>query len=848
MWSFPSLDTVLQDLRYGVRMMRRSPAIALVAIVSLGLGIGGAAAVFGLADALLLRELPVKAPHQLAIFRWASGPVSVFESLTGNAQRNEQDFSVSSTSFSRPAFEAMRHALAGRADVFGFAELFRVNLSIDGRADVANGYVVSGNYFSALGLSPADGRLIGDSDDRPQAAPVAVLSHAFWQRRFGAASAVGRQVVLNGVPFTIAGVAPAGFRGTWQVGEEHDVIVPMASYDAVYRGNSSSPNYWFVLVMARLAPGVRPEQLQAAADLVVKRTTAAARPQLTPADLPRVSVEPGSRGQTESRDAVREPLTTMALVIGIVLLVACANVANLMLARGRARARELTIRVAIGAGRARVVRQLLTEGLLLALAGGGIGLLLAKFIAAALLPALTGSASILDDAGLYWRVATFTVGAALGCTLLFGVVPALRATDLRLASGLQEAARSAAGGRHRSPLAGALVVVQVALSVLLVTVAALLIVSLRSLERIDPGFDAESVIMFRIDPRQNGYEGARARALMETTLEGLRRIPGVRAASFSSHPLIAGAADVTSARPPGTPAPVSGSAEAQQFIAEHRAWRLVIDDAFLTTMGIRLRSGRHLSPSDAEGTPLVAVVNESLAKQLFGTTDALGRRFVLGLGANSPAVEIVGVSVDAKYTSLRRPAPPTFYVSYRQRATWGSNFVVRTALEPSVIADQVREAMRAIDPALPVSNLRTQREQIQLSLQRERLFARLATLLGGVTIVLVMIGLYGLLAYSVARRTPELGLRMALGADRRTVRWMVLKQSLLLTAAGLAIGIPGAIGSGRFVSSLLFGISPASPFAVTTAACLMAGVSLLAAFIPAHRASRVEPVVALRTE
>jgi predicted permease len=843
------MDTILQDLRYGARMMRRSPAVALVAIVSLGLGIGGAAAVFGLADALLLRQLPVKAPRELALFRWASGRVSVFESLNGNAQRNEQDFSVSSTSFSRPAFDAMRTELAGRADVFGFAELYRVNLSLDGRADVANGYVVSGNYYSALGLSAAEGRLITDSDDRTDAPPVAVLSHAFWQRRFAGGSALGRQLILNGVSFTIVGVAPKGFRGTLQIGQDHDVIVPMASYDALYRGErSTSPNYWWLLVMARVAPGVQLEQLQSAADLIVKRATAAARPQLTPADLPRVSVEPGHRGQTESREAVREPLTTMALVIGIVLLVACANVANLMLARGRARVRELTIRVAIGAGRARVVRQLLTEGLLLALGGGAVGLLLAKFIAAALLPALTGSASILDDAGLYWRVGLFTVSAATGCTLLFGVVPALRATDVRLASGLQEAARSTTSGRHRNPLASALVIVQVALSVLLVAAAALLIVSLRSLERIDPGFDAENVLAFRLDPRQNGYEGPRARALMESTLDRLRRIPGVRAASFSSHALISGAADVTAARPAGTAAPVSGSAESQQFISEHRAWRLVVDEEFLTTMGIRLRAGRQLSSSDTDGAPVVAIVNESLAKQLFGTTEVVGRHFVLGLGSNSPETEIVGVSADVRYTSLRRPPPPTFYVSYRQRATWGSNFVVRASLEPTVIAEQVRATMRELDPALPVSNMRTQREQIQMSLQRERLFAQLATLLGGVTLILAMIGLYGLLAYSVTQRTPELGLRMALGADRSSVRWMVLKQSLVLVVAGLAIGIPAAIGGNRFVSSLLFNISPSSPLALIVASGIMLAVSLLAAFLPAHRASRVDPMVALRAE
>jgi predicted permease len=678
---------------------------------------------------------------------------------------------------------------------------------------------------------------------------VAVISHSAWQRRFNGASVIGKQLALNGIPFTVIGVGPANFRGTAQVAQEFDVIVPMSTYDSVNRSTqAASPNYWWILVMARLHSGVRLEQVRPAADLIVKRTTAEARPQLTPADLPRVALEPGNRGQTESRDSVREPLTTMALVVGIVLLVACANVANLLLARGRARVKELTVRVAIGAGRARVVRQLVTEGLVLAVGGGLVGLLLARFVAVALLPALTGSPSILEDTALYWRVGLFTMAAAMGCTLLFGVIPALRATDLHLASGLQEATRASTATRHRSPLAGALVAIQVALSIVLVTASALLVSSLRGLEGVDPGFNPENVLTFRLDPVQNGYQGPRARLLIENALARLRAIPGVRAASFSSHGLISGQSDATAARPAGAPSPESGGPGAQEFIASHRAWRLIVDEEFLPTIGIPLRSGRHLRASDTEGTLPVAVINESLAKQLFGTTDVLNRRFAVALGPKSPVFEIVGVSADAKYTSLRRPAPPTLYVSYRQRAAFGTTFVVRTSLEPMPIAEQVRTTIGALDPTLAISNLRTQREQIEVSLRRERLFARLATLLGGVTLLLAMIGLYGSLTYSVTRRTPELGLRMALGADRSSVRRMVLKQSLALVATGLAIGIPAAIGGSRFVSSLLFNISPTSPLALVVAAGIMLGVSLIAAFVPAHRASRVDPMVALRAE
>ena len=848
MSAFGGLESLVQDVRYGARMLRRAPAFAAIATLSLGLGIGGAAAVFGLADSLLLRELPVRDPAQLAIFRWSSGPVSVFESLNGNTQQGEGNFSISSTSFSRPGFEEVRSTLADRAEVFGFADLYRINLSIDGRAEVGYGHVVSGNYYGALNLAPAAGRLIADTDDRTGAPPVAVLSHAYWQRRFGGASATGRQLAVNGMAFTIVGVAPAGFRGTLQVGQEHDVIIPMAWYDAVFRTDASNPHYWWILMMARLRPGVRPEQIQPAADLAIKRTTAAAQPQLTAGDLPRVTVEPGHRGQTETRDAIREPLRTMALVIAIVLLVACANVANLMLARGRARVRELTIRVAIGAARRRVVRQLMTEGLMLAIAGGILGLLMARFIAVALLPALTGSASMLDDGGLYWRVGLFTVVTAIVCTVLFGVVPALRATDVKLAAGLQEGARAGTSARQRSPLAGALVVIQVALSTVLVAAAALLAMSLRALERVDPGFDPGNVLVFRLDPRENGYEGHSARNLIDTTLDRLRRLPGVRSASFSSHPLIAGMSDVTAARPAGAPAPAPGSAEAREFIAAHRAWRMVIDDDFLATMGIRLRSGRALGRADSERAQPAAVVNESLARQLFGTLDVLGRQFTIGLGATTPPIAIVGVSADAKYTSLRRPAPPTFYVSYRQRATGSAAFVVRSGLDPAALAEQVRETIRAIDPALPVSNLRTQREQNALSLGRERLFAQLATVLGGVTLLLATIGLYGLLSYGVTRRMPELGLRMALGADRAMVRWMVVRQSLALVGTGLAIGVPAALGSGRFFASLLFDISPSSPVALMLSAAMMLTVALAATLVPAWRASRVDPATALRAD
>lgn len=848
MWGFRTLDTVVQDLRYGTRMLRRSPLVTLVAIVSLAIGIGSTAAVFSLFDALLFRKLAVRAPDELILFRWASGTVQSFESLAGYGSFNEEGYS--STSFAQVAFESLRDGLKGKAEVFGFADLYSVNVSIDGRPERAEGLAVSGNYFSDLGVAAAAGRLIGESDDRPTASPVAVIGYDFWQRRFGGADPVGRLLILNGSPLTIVGVAARGFHGTLQVEEEHDVIVPLSVYPSVnVVENAADPNTWWVLVMGRLRPGVRLEHVQPDADVILKRTVATARPQMSAKDLPRMLVEPGARAQTENRDEIREPLWSMALVVLVVLLVACANVANLLLARGRARVRELAVRVAIGASRLRLIRQLLIEGLLLAAIGSALGLAFATSAASSLLPALgfAPGPSIAAN-GLDWRVVLFTVLLATSCSLVFGLAPALRATDVRLAASLQEAARSTSGSRQRGRLGGALVIVQVALSMLLVTIAVLLVYSVRSLERVNPGFQSDGILLFRMDPSQNGYQTERSRNLYATAVERLAALPGIRSVSLSSHMLISGSSSIGIARRAGAPAPDRDSPEAERFGREHRAWRLTVSDDFFRTFGIAMMAGRSFGTADTDKSQLVAVINESLSRQLFGSTDALGKRFVLGLDPENPEIEVVGVSADARYTSIRRDPPPTVYLNYRQQDAGSATFALRAAADPLAMVETVRETMRHLDPSLPLYDVGTQADQVLRSLRRERLFARLATLLGSVTLLLAGIGLYGLLAYAVTRRTPEIGVRMALGAERATVRWMILRQSLVLVVAGLALGVPGAIAGSRFVESMLFGLSPTNPFAIATAATIMLAISLAASLVPAQRAARVDPMVALRSE
>jgi predicted permease len=392
------------------------------------------------------------------------------------------------------------------------------------------------------------------------------------------------------------------------------------------------------------------------------------------------------------------------------------------------------------------------------------------------------------------------------------------------------------------------VVLQVGLSTMLLTAAGLLVHSVRNLERVDPGFDPQNTLVFTVDPQLNGYEREQTRNFHSRALDRLAGLPGVRSASLSSHALIANSSSIGVSRPAGTPAPPPGSADARAFERKNLVWRQTVDGRFFETLGIPLLQGRTFARSDTSTAQPVAIVNRSLARQLFGTTDAIGRRFVFGLGDKNPEIEVIGIVADAKYTSMRREAPPTAYLHYLQQPIGRATYEIRTATNPAWHAPAVREAMRELDATLPLTNLRTLDDQIGQSLRREHLFARLATLLGGVTLVLSAIGLYGLLAYSVTRRTPEIGIRMALGAARGAVRWMVVRRSLVLVTMGLALGIAGAIAGTRVIESLLFGLTPTDPAAIAAAVAIMLGVSLAAAYVPARRASRVDPIVALRTE
>jgi predicted permease len=848
MWSFRPLDTFIQDVRFGTRLLRRSPAFTIVAVLSLAIGIGATTAVFSLADAMLFRKLPVESPDDLALFQWRSGPRDPAPFLSGSSWGDAT--MNGSTSFSFPTYEAFRNEAARIARVVGFARLGGdVNLTIGRDSEVATGQLVSGNYYSTLGVRPAAGRLLLDTDDRTGAPHVAVISHAFWVRRFGGASdTVGRTVIVNRVPVTIVGVTPRGFHGT-VIGESPSISLPIAVRRAIdNRGQWSSPSYWWVLVMARLEPGVSPDALQTALDGVLKRTAAEGAPTLAANELPRLELLPGAQGQNDVRAAGRSPLSIMALVVSMVLLVACANIANLLLVRGTVRTREVALRAAIGASRVRLVRQLLTESVVLASLGSIGGLLVANSVAAALLPALSGSSIDAFDLRTGWRVFAFTAVVAGMCSAFFGVVPALRMTRVGIAAGLQESTRGTSASPRSVSLTGILVVVQVALSVLLVIVGSLLVRSVRNLQSVNTGFDATNTLLFNVNPVRSGYDQPRTRTILEQIQERLSTLPGVRSASFSHTGPISGGEAIGAGLPLDAPAVAPDSLEEHELRDRYRTWRLTVDDRFFETMGIPMLRGRSFSRGDSATAPPVAVINRALATQLFGRIDVVGRQFKFSSRAYTAVVDIVGVCADAKYASLRTESPPTVYVSYRQSPAGAMTFEIKTIRDPMAVVPLARETVRAIDPHLPITSIRTQEAQIQQALMRERLMAALATVLGLVTVLLAGVGLYGMLAYSVSRRVPEIGIRLALGAEPSALRWMVIRGALVLVCVGVAIGVTAARLGTSVVESLLFGLSPTDPVTFLLAAVVMMSIGCTAAYFPARRAARVDPMTALRAE
>jgi macrolide transport system ATP-binding/permease protein len=847
MWGWRWVETFLQDVRYGLRQLRRNPGFTAVAILTLALGIGANTAIFSLIDAVLLNLLPVKDPQELVLLS-RTDPHGSFE-ITNSG--------YSGLSFAYPFVEQLRSQRQVFSSVFGFVPMGwgkgDVNVSVDGRAGMATGTMVTGGYFSGLGITPVLGRTIRDSDVKENAPRVAVISYDYWTRRFGRApSAAGKAITLNGVPFTIVGVAPPEFFGV-QPDYKPDVWIPLVPEARLgawgmpppYSLNIfTRPDWWWVMVMGRIRPGVTTEQALAVARLTFLQSAAAATKEaFKPADAPQLTLRPARRGLDTLRREFSEPLWTLMIVAGFVLLIACANIATLLLARGAARRREIGIRLALGAPRLRLARQFMTESLLLSGAGGALGLLIAGWGSRVLLLLMSrGGQNTPVEPHIDLTVLGFTAGVSLLTGILFGLAPAVHSTRRDAAPALKEVTSSLTAPGSRLRLGSALVIAQVALALMLLAGAGLFVRTLMNLENVNLGFNRSDLLVFTIDPTKSGYEGQRVLHVLESVRERLQQVPGVQAATLTgSRPLTGWGSD----------APISIEGYQVPPGRSHQIEFQTVGPDFCQTMQIRLLLGRCIAERDTAKSKKVAVVEQGMARYYFGDSNPIGRRFSFSDTLDpADAYEIIGVVENTRYRSLRAADSRTLYIPYTQ-TSWpvgAMNFEVRTAGDPGAFVPGVRDAVHEIDADLALADVKTQTQLMAEALWQQRLFAVLCSFFGALALLLSSIGLYGLMAYSVARRIHEIGVRMALGAQRSDILNMVLGQGAKLMTVGVAIGIMGALALTRFMSSQLYGVKPTDPLTFVVVSLILIVVALLACYIPTRRAAKVDPMVALRYE
>jgi predicted permease len=849
------IETIWQDLRYGMRMLARSPVFTAVAVLSLALGIGANTALFSLVDEVLLKMLPVKKPGELVLFNWLSGPNRMVRGISGTIITDPATGLGGSGSFSYLTFERLRDHSTTLSDVFAFAPLDQVNVDMEGQAEIAGGQFVSGGYYAGLGAQAILGRTISEADDQAGASPVVVITHRYWKRRFGLdPKVIGKTINVNNVPFTIIGVTPPEFSGALQIGQSPDLSIPMAMEPRVSPDdhNLVQPWFWWLQIMGRLKPGVSDAQARASLEEIFQQSALEgwqalqARMQARgqevshePRDVPALRISPGGQGLTELRRKYSQPLMVLMAVVGLVLLIACVNVANLLLARAATRQKEIAVRLAMGASRSRLIRQLLTESVLLAILGGALGILFAYWAKDMLLALRAwGGGALVLDLKLDIRVLGFTTAVCLITGILFGLAPALRATRIDLTPALKDGARTLSAGSC-SLLSKGLIVMQVALSLLLLIGAGLFVGTLRNLQNVDVGFNRENLLLFKIDPELTGYKDAQIMNLYQQLVERIEAVPGVRSVTLSRHPLLSGRSRF---------GPISAQGYAPQSGEDDDVYANIVAPNFFETMEMPILLGRSLSPRDDQHAPKVAVINQTMARKYFGDENPIGRRFGFGGPETSGQIEVVGVARDAKYTDLRRETPPTFYVPYQQEAPGQMTFAVRAADDATALIASIRETVREADQKLPLSDVRTQSQQVNKSIAQERLFATLSGFFGLLALLLASIGLYGVMSYSVAHRTNEIGIRLALGAQRSDVIRLVLRETLLLVLMGLVIGLGAALASTRLISSMLFGLTPNDPGIILLAILLLIAVATLAGYLPARRASRVDPIVALRYE
>ncbi|MGH9850514.1 MAG: ADOP family duplicated permease [Blastocatellia bacterium] len=840
MWGWAGLERLGQDLRFGLRMLRKNPGFSLVAILTLALGIGANTAIFSLFDALMLRTLPVREPEQLVLFKRGEA-----------ANRTIYDVAY-------PTFERLREQPQVFADVAANWLIERSETADSSGADSGQVRVgmASGNYFSTLGVQAVSGRTFTPDDNRvPGGHPVAVISHGYWQRRFGLApDIVGRTLTLTGTTYTIIGVTPRGFTGEW-VGRPADLWVPFMMASQVMPEVPGGPSKFPALMIGRLKPSVTMAQAQVASQLIYQQgLMEEAGSNLTPEQRQfiaqrSIELESAASGYSAQRQALTQPLAILAGMVGLLLLAVCANVANLLLARAATREREMAVRQALGAGRLRIAQQLLMESLLLAAASGAVGLLFAVWgtnLLAAMLTAGPLSTGIEDNSvalelRLDGRVIACAALLGLLTSLIFGLAPAFRSSKVALTAALKERSASASNGRGRFSLGKMLVIAQVALSLVLLVGAGLFVRTLRNLQTQDTGFERNNLLLVWAAPVRTGRTVPALADFAQTVQARLSALPKVKSVSVSTGGLMDGNVRGTQSET----LQVQGQTPKPGLTISS----LGISPGFFATVGTPLVAGRDFTARDNETAPQVAILSETMARFFFGNENPVGKRFNAMGGAGFP-IEIVGVAKDAKL-GTPRDQRGAWYFPYRQNARFlrlNWCVAVRTASDSTALTASVNQALRELDPNLPVLRVTTIEGQLNRVLAQERLIATLSGFFGILAVLLACLGLYGVISYTVARRTNEIGLRLALGATPASVLWLVLKESLWLVLGGIALGVPLALAGTRLISTRLFGVSPTDPLTLAVAIFFMVAVATLAALLPARRAASVDPMVALRHE
>jgi predicted permease len=848
-----------------LRLLAKEPGFAAVAVLTLALCIGANTAIFSVINTVMFKALPVRDPSHLMLLEWTmkTGPKLHSHSSYGDCDNQRQGAGQHGCSLSKPFLDEVREH-GPFSSLAEFASGGEMTVSGNGGVHRARAQYVSGDYFRALGVGAALGRVLVPADDKPGAPAVVVLTNGYWQRQFGAdPSVVGKTLNLNGVPFTVAGVADAAF-AYLTPGNVHDFSVALSQRRNLQVGWKWMPSQedagsWWIVSAGRLKPGISvPAAESQLTSMFAYNLLHAERPVANAEDQPAIKLLSAQTGLTGLRGRVSTMLYVLMIAVAIVLLIGCANVAGLLLSRAAARQKEIAVRLALGAARARLVRQLLTESITLSLMGGSLGILLAYWGAHGLVDFALNQADswFRFSADTDWRVLGFTLAATLLTGLLFGIAPALRSMRIDLTPALKDSAGGLGGRQGRFRLGNFLVVTQVALTVVVMVGAGLVVHTLQNLRSLDPGFATGNLLTFDVDATLTGYKDARLAVFYRDLRDRFATIPGVTGVSYSSSILLSGSLWSTDFHLPGTPPRSTKTAD-----------YLPVGPQFFETMEIPVLRGRKFKPEEYELTAQVeadkklrasvaepVIVNEAFVRAYFPNVNPIGQPF----GAYVPGVngdpapdesvsagwQIVGVVRDAKYDSLRSSVAPTIYVPAPQ----GGKFELRTSRDPMALAPDVRDVVRQAGNDIPVVNIRTQMETIERQLFQERLVARLASLFGLLALLLAAIGLYGLLAHEVTRGTREIGIRVALGAHTGQVTGRVVRQGVVLAAIGLVIGAAGSLAVLRLLGSMLFEVKPGDPVTLIGVSLLLMLVALAACYIPAHRASRVNPLVALRHE